>query len=81
VNISFFSLVNNVELKPFQGAQIVRSAGTSCVIIGKQKQKIILKLSSGWQLFVSVNCIGSVGSVSNNLYKFKDLKKAGKNRA
>jgi large subunit ribosomal protein L2 len=80
-NIGLFNLVNNVELKPFKGAQIVRSAGTSCTLIGKVKSKIILKLNSGWLVHILDKCIGSIGIVSNTNHRFERVDSAGKMRS
>jgi large subunit ribosomal protein L2 len=42
-----FSNVSNIELKPFRGSSLCRAASTSCLLIGKIKNKCILKLNSG----------------------------------
>ena len=77
-----FSNISNIELKPFKGSQLCRAAGTSCMLVGKINEKIgVLKLSSKWELNVSLNCMSSYGTVAlkslNNLF----IEKAGKNRA
>jgi len=43
-----FSNISNIELKPFIGSTLCRSAGTSCILVGKTKdlKKGILKLNS-----------------------------------
>ena|SRR5271165_3452417 len=45
--MNMFSVLNNIELKPLRGAQIMRSSGASCILIGKTIDKCILKLKSG----------------------------------
>ena len=77
-----FSNISNIELKPFVGSKLCRAAGTSCMLVGKIKNKIgVLKLNSKWEVHVSLNCISSYGSIAykalNNLF----IEKAGKNRA
>jgi large subunit ribosomal protein L2 len=77
-----FSNISNIEIKPLIGSSVCRAAGTSCMLIGKAKNnKGILKLNSGWDLHVSLDCISSYGSIAykslNNLF----IEKAGKNRA
>jgi large subunit ribosomal protein L2 len=42
-----FSNVSNIELKPFSGSSLCRAASTSCLLVGKIKNKCILKLKSG----------------------------------
>lgn len=44
---NLFSLVNNIEFLPFSGASLARAAGTSCILIGKKKDKIIIKSKTG----------------------------------
>lgn len=46
-NIGSFNVVSNVESKPFYGGSICRAGGSSCVLLGKDKFKGILKLRSG----------------------------------
>lgn len=41
------SMIFNVELWPFKGAQICRAAGTYAILIGKRKQFAYIKLRSG----------------------------------
>jgi large subunit ribosomal protein L2 len=45
--IPLFSNVSNVELRPFSGSSLCRAASTSCLLVGKIKDKCILKLKSG----------------------------------
>jgi len=78
-----FSNISNIELKPFIGGTLCRAAGTSCMLVGKtkDKKKGILKLNSKWTVHISLNCISSTGSIGyqaiNNIF----IEKAGKNRA
>src|SRR5690349_4626084 len=41
--IKLFSKISNIELKPNKGAQLIRAAGASCLLIGKKRDKVILK--------------------------------------
>ena len=45
--INLFTIVNNIETKPFTGATIARAAGTSCLLVGKKNNNVILKSKSG----------------------------------
>jgi len=76
--INLFTLVNNIESKPYISAKISRAAGTSSLIVGKTLDKIIIKTKSGWNLHLSKYCLASLGQVSNMLHKFFDHKKAGR---
>jgi large subunit ribosomal protein L2 len=77
-SINLFTIVNNVETRPYKGASIARAAGTSCLLVGKKKNNIILKFKSGWNIYLSKFCIATLGNVSNTLHKFMDYKKAGR---
>jgi large subunit ribosomal protein L2 len=76
-----YSVLSNVEFKPFTGKGLCRAADTSCVLIGKTKNKGVLKLNSNWELHLPLNCISSYGSMSSRLLNNIFLKKAGKNRS
>lgn len=76
-----YSVLSNVEFKPFKGKSLCRAADTSCVLIGKTNEKGILKLNSNWELHLPLTCISSYGSMSNRLSNNIFLKKAGKNRS
>jgi large subunit ribosomal protein L2 len=42
-----FSILSNIELVPFQGTKLVRAAGLSSILVGKEKKSGYLKLNSG----------------------------------
>ena len=42
-----FSIVNNIELKPFFGSSLARAAGVGATIISRNNYKVCLKLNSG----------------------------------
>lgn len=74
-----FSIISNIENKPFKGGAICRAAGVSCLLINKDNNNGILKLNSGWQLKLSLNCMSSYGIISNK-WNNGIIGKAGKNR-
>jgi len=45
--INLFTLVSNIEIKPFSGIKLLRSAGCSGLLIKQINSKIYLKLKSG----------------------------------
>jgi len=65
--IPLFSIISNIELKPFKGSTLCRAANTSCLLIGKIADKGILQLNSKWHLHISLQCIASMGTISNCL--------------
>jgi len=74
-----FFLVGNIENKPFKGGIICRAANVGALFISKDKHNGILKLNSGWQIKLSLNCISSYGVISTK-WKNVIIGKAGKNR-
>jgi large subunit ribosomal protein L2 len=73
------TIIHNVELKPEKGGQIARSAGAYAQIIGRDKNMVIIRLSSGEQRLVQGTCFASVGAVSNPDHSNRSLGKAGRN--
>lgn len=74
------TFVHNVEIKPGRGAQLVRSAGNSAMVLSKDGESIQLKLPSGEvRLFVG-GCRATVGVVSNGEWKNRVVGKAGRSR-
>jgi len=43
-SINLFTIVNNIEYKPYTGSKFSRAAGTSCLLIGKKKGKYYFKI-------------------------------------
>jgi len=79
--MKLFSILNNIEDFPYKGGSLIRAAGTSAILTSKFKDKVVLKLKSGWNLTVSEYCIATIGIISNMKHKFEYLKKAGKSRS
>ena len=79
-NIPTGTLLHNVELKPLKGGQLARSAGSSVQLVGKDKNSAMLKLTSGEQRLVPLNCRATVGVVSNPDHQNCNSGKAGKSR-
>jgi large subunit ribosomal protein L2 len=77
-SINLFNVVNNIETKPYTGSILARAAGSSCLLTGKKLDNVILKMRSGWNIYVSKYCIATIGIVSNMLHKFTNYKKAGR---
>jgi large subunit ribosomal protein L2 len=72
--------VHNVELKPGRGGQMVRAAGTSAQILGKEDKYVILRLTSGEVRKVLATCRATIGQVGNEDFSLINLGKAGKSR-
>jgi len=57
--------VHAIELRPGQGAKMVRSAGGSAQLVAKEGGKALLRLPSGEPRRVSVECRAAIGQLSN----------------
>lgn len=74
------TIVHNLEIKPGRGAQMVRSAGNSAVILAKDGNTIQVKLPSGEVRVFDATCRATVGQVSNLEWKNRVIGKAGRAR-
>jgi large subunit ribosomal protein L2 len=72
--------IHNVELKKGKGAQMVRSAGSSAVIMAKEKNYAQVRLPSGEVRLVHLDCKATVGVVGNTDHKNITIGKAGRSR-
>jgi large subunit ribosomal protein L2 len=72
--------VHNIELFPGKGAQIARSAGASVQLMAKEGEMALLRMPSGEQRYVSVDCRATVGQVGNIEHENISLGKAGRKR-
>ena len=79
-NIPVGTIVHNLELKPGKGGQIIRAAGTFAQLSSKDSQYAQLKLSSNEIRSVRVECMATIGMVSNPDQKNIKLGKAGRKR-
>ncbi|HJK87787.1 MAG TPA: 50S ribosomal protein L2 [Candidatus Megaira endosymbiont of Hartmannula sinica] len=79
-NIPVGTLVHNIEMKPRKGGQIARSAGSFVSLVGKDSSYAQLKLMSGEFRVVSLDCLATIGVVSNPDKKNSNIGKAGRNR-
>ena len=74
------TVVHNVELRPDQGGQLGRSAGTSIQLVAKDKNMATLRMPSGEVRMTHVECRATVGSVGNSEHQNIQLGKAGRAR-
>jgi len=79
-SIPIGTIIHNVEMKPKKGGQLARSAGTYVQLVGKDVGNAQLRLRSGELRVVSVDCLATVGVVSNADQKNIKIGKAGRNR-
>jgi large subunit ribosomal protein L2 len=74
------SFIHNIELKPGQGAKMVRSAGSSAQLIAKDEDYVQIKMPSGEVRKVLSRCMATVGQVSNPEHENISFGKAGRSR-
>ena len=79
-NIPVGTNVHNIELKPGKGAALVRSAGASAQILGREDVYVLVRLSSGEVRKILAKCYATVGEVGNEDYELVKLGKAGRTR-
>jgi large subunit ribosomal protein L2 len=79
-NMPIGSTVHCVEMKPGKGAQLARSAGSSCQLIAREQGYATLRLRSGEMRKVPADCRACVGEVSNSEHNLESLGKAGAKR-
>jgi large subunit ribosomal protein L2 len=79
-NIPVGTLVHNIELKVGKGGQLVRSAGTSAQIMGRDGKYVSLRMPSSEMRLVLGECMATVGVVGNEEYSNIVLAKAGRTR-
>ncbi|MEO6698349.1 MAG: 50S ribosomal protein L2 [Paraperlucidibaca sp.] len=79
-NMPLGSTICCIELKPGKGAQLVRSAGTSAQLLGRDGSYAIVRLRSGEMRKIHVDCRAAFGEVSNSEHSLRSLGKAGASR-
>jgi len=72
--------IHNVELKKGKGGQLVRSAGVSAQLMGKDGDWAQIRLPSGEIRKVHLDCRATIGQVSNLEHANISLGKAGRMR-
>lgn len=79
-NIPVGTQVHNIEMKPGKGGQLVRSAGTSAQLLGKEGKYALVKLGSGETRFLLSEGRATIGSVGNEQHELVRDGKAGRSR-
>jgi large subunit ribosomal protein L2 len=79
-NIPLGTVIHNIELYPGRGGQLVRSAGLSAQLLAKEGTMAQVRLPSGEVRYIDMNCMATVGSVSNPDHANINLGKAGRKR-
>lgn len=72
--------IHNLEFSPGKGAQIVRSAGGSAVMIAKEGNFARVRLPSGELRLIPVDCMATIGQLGNVEHEGISIGKAGRSR-
>jgi large subunit ribosomal protein L2 len=79
-DIPLGTFIHNVELRPGQGAALVRSAGSAAQLQAKDGRYVIIRMPSGETRMILATCIAVIGSVSNPDHRLVRSGKAGRSR-
>ena len=72
--------IHNIELTLGQGGQLVRSAGASAMIAGREGDYVIVRLPSSEMRKINGKCYATIGVVGNEEHMNVKLGKAGHKR-
>lgn len=72
--------IHNIEIKPGKGGQLVRSAGTSAQLLGKEGDYAIVRMPSSEVRRILINCRCTIGQIGNVEHESRSIGKAGRNR-
>lgn len=64
-NIPLGTVLHNIEITPGKGGQIARAAGASAQITAKEGKYCIIRMRSGEERRILLNCYATVGQVGN----------------
>jgi large subunit ribosomal protein L2 len=78
--IPFGTIIHNVELRPGQGAKLVRSAGSYAQLMSRDGKFAIIKMPSGETRMILQACKATIGMVSNQDHQLESSGKAGRSR-
>ena len=79
-NIPVGTMINNIELYPGKGSQLVRAAGVFAQLIAKENGVAQVRLPSGEVRIVRLDCKATIGQIGNTDHDTVKVGKAGKTR-
>ena len=74
------TIISCIELRPGQGAVMARSAGAFAQLMARDGKFATVKLPSGETRLVLVNCMATIGVISNSDHQLLVSGKAGRSR-
>jgi large subunit ribosomal protein L2 len=78
--IPFGTMIHNIELRPGEGAKLVRSAGSYAQLMSRDGKYAIVKMPSGETRMILQTCKATIGVVSNTEHNLEVSGKAGRSR-
>ena len=72
--------IHNIEMRPGQGAKLVRSAGASARLAAREGSYALINMPSGELRKIHIECRATIGEVGNADHKNVKLGKAGRSR-
>ena len=74
------TIIHNIELKAGRGGAVSRSAGSYSQLVGKDNGYALIKMQSGEIRMFLLDCMATIGAVSNSDNKNTSIGKAGRKR-
>ncbi|HPE84388.1 MAG TPA: 50S ribosomal protein L2, partial [Aequorivita sp.] len=74
------TIISCIELRPGQGAIMARSAGAFAQLMARDGKYATVKLPSGETRLILVECMATIGAVSNSDHQLLVSGKAGRSR-
>ena len=79
-DIPLGTLIHNIEMRPGQGGEIARSAGSYAQLAARDGKYAVIKMPSGETRMILTTCLATIGTVSNADHIQEELGKAGRSR-
>src|SRR5579859_5919586 len=79
-NIPTGTTIHNIELTRGRGGQMVRGAGAGAQLMAKEGDYALVRMPSGEQRRIHINCLATIGQVGNVDHENITLGKAGRSR-
>ena len=79
-NIPVGTVIHNIELRPGEGAKLVRSAGVSAQLMAKENEYSQVRMPSGEVRRIHINCRATIGQLGNIEHENQIIGKAGRQR-
>jgi len=79
-DIPLGTLIHNIEMRPGQGGEIARSAGSFAQLAARDGKYATIKMPSGETRMILTACLATIGTVSNADHIQESLGKAGRSR-